>query len=45
MGETLAYIHASEEEKGKQAVKELQEIYEIQENKIEKDKTIIDVII
>ncbi len=44
MGEILAYIHASEEEKAKQAVKELQEIYKIQEDKIEKDKTIIDVI-
>lgn len=42
--ETLAYIHANEEEKGKQAVKELQNIYQIQENRIEKDKTIIDAI-
>ena len=43
-GEVLAYIHASEEEKAKQAVKELQTIYQIQESKIEKDKTILNVV-
>jgi pyrimidine-nucleoside phosphorylase len=42
--EVLAYIHSNNEEKGINAVKTLQEIYTIQENKTEKIKTILDII-
>ena len=44
-GEILAYIHANNEEQGKNAVLELQEIYKIQENKVEKPETILGIII
>ena len=43
-GEVLAYIHANDEEKGKKAVEELQNIYQIQSKKTQKPKTILDVI-
>lgn len=43
-GEVLAYIHANDEEKGQKAVKELQNIYQIQPQKTEKLKSILDVI-
>lgn len=43
LGEVLAYIHANDEEKGKKAVEELQNIYQIQVEKTQKLKTIIDV--
>lgn len=42
--EVLAYIYANDEEKGKKAVKELQDIYQIQQDTVEKPKTILDVI-
>lgn len=44
-GETLAYIHANDEQQAKAAVLELQEIYKIQENKVEKPETILGIII
>lgn len=43
-GEVLAYIHANDEEKGQKAVKELQNIYQIQLEKTEKPKSILDII-
>ena len=43
-GEILAYIHANNEEKGEKAVKRLQEIYKIVEQKIEPEKYILDII-
>lgn len=43
-GEVLAYIHANSEEKGQKAVKELQNIYQIQSEKVQKPKAILDVI-
>lgn len=45
VGEVLAYIHANDEELGKYAVKELQDIYQISIEKIEKTKTILGVIV
>lgn len=44
IGEVLAYIHANDEEKGQKAVKELQNIYQIQLEKTEKPDSILDVI-
>ena len=43
-GEILAYVHANNEEKGEKAVKRLQEIYKIVEQKIEPEKYILDII-
>ena len=43
-GEILAYIHADDEQKGKQAVEELKKIYKISENPIESPQYIIEVI-
>lgn len=43
-GDVLAYIHANDKEKGKKAVEELQNIYQIQQDTVEKPKTILDVI-
>lgn len=43
-GETIAYVHANSEEQAKNAVIELQEIYQIQEKQIEKPKVILDII-
>jgi pyrimidine-nucleoside phosphorylase len=42
--EVLAYIHSNNEEKGKVAVQKLQEIYVIQDNSVDKIKTILDII-
>ena len=42
--EILAYIHANDKEKGENAVKSLQTIYQIQQTKVEKLKTILDII-
>lgn len=44
IGEVLAHIHANSEEKGQKAEKELQSIYQIQSEKVQKPKTILDVI-
>ncbi|MBO5478469.1 MAG: thymidine phosphorylase [Clostridia bacterium] len=44
-GEVLAYVHANDENQASSAVKKLQEIYKIQENKIEKPKAILGVIL
>lgn len=43
-GDVLAYVHANDEEKGKQAVIELLEAYEISQEKPEKPIHIIDII-
>lgn len=42
--EVLAYIHANNEEKGKEAVKLLEACYEIAEEKIEKKSCILKVL-
>ena len=42
--EILAYIHANHKEKGENVVKNLQSIYQIQGTKVEKTKTILDII-
>lgn len=44
IGETLAYIHANDEEKGKIAVEQLKQTYKITENLVEKQEHIIGVI-
>ena len=44
-GEVVAYIHANNEELGKQKVEELLNVYEIIEEKVEKPNCIIDVIL
>ena len=43
--EVLAYVHANNLELGEYAVKELQDIYKISKEKIEKTKTILGVIV
>ena len=43
-GDILAYIHANNEEKGKEALRELETAYEITQSKVEKEKYIIDII-
>lgn len=43
-GDILAYIHANNEEKGKEALKELETAYEITQSEVEKEKYIIDII-
>ena len=43
-GETLAYVHANDEEKGKQAVEDIIEAYEISQEKPEEPIHIIDII-
>ncbi len=43
-GEVLAYVHANDEQKGKEAVEKIKEIYKISEMKIEKEKIILGVI-
>ena len=43
-GETIAYIYADDEQKGKEAVEKLQQTYEIGEQKVEKTKDIIEII-
>ena len=43
-GDILAYIHANDEQKGKEAVEQLKNTYKISEMKIEKEKIILGVI-
>ena len=43
-GDIVAYIHANNEELGKQKVDELLNVYEIVDEKVEKTNCIIDVI-
>lgn len=43
-GETIAYIHANNEEKGNKAVNDLQNTYVIEENEIKIENYIIDII-
>ena len=43
-GEVLAYIHSSDEEKGKQAVEDIKQAYEIVQNPVEEQEYILDII-
>ena len=43
-GDILAYIHANDEEKGKQAVEELKQAYKIVENPVKKEEHILGII-
>lgn len=43
-GEVLAYIHANDEEKGKELAEKLKEAYKISEIEIEKEKIILGII-
>lgn len=43
-GETLAYIHANDEEKGKEAARKLKETYKITNQEVEPEKYILDII-
>ncbi len=43
-GETLAYIHANDEEKGKEAARKLKETYKIINQEVEPEKYILDII-
>ena len=43
-GDVLAYIHANDEQKGKEAVEQLKNTYKISEMKVEKEKIILGVI-
>ena len=43
-GEILAYIHANDEEKGKEASEKLKQVYKISEIEIEKEKIILGII-
>ena len=38
VGEVLAYVHANDEQKGRQAVEQIKEIYEIVDQKVEEEK-------
>ena len=42
--ETVAYIYSNDEEKGRNAVKKLEEIYDITEKQVNKNKYILEVI-
>lgn len=44
IGDTLAYVHANDEEKGKQAIIDLQDAYEISQEKPEKPEHIIGIV-
>lgn len=44
IGEVLGYIHANQEEKAKQAEKELEDIYEITKDIVKKPNVILDII-
>ena len=44
VGEVLAYVHANDEQKGKEAVEEVKNTYKISEMKVEKEKIILGVI-
>lgn len=43
-GETLAYIHANDEEKGKEAARKLKDTYKIIDQEVEPEKYILDII-
>ena len=43
-GDILGYIHANDEEKGKIAVSELKQEYEIKDEKSKKNEIILEVI-
>lgn len=43
-GDTLAFIHANDEQKGKEAASKLKDIYKITEIKVEKEKIILGVV-
>lgn len=43
-GDILAYVHANNEEKGKEAVEKIKAVYKISEMEIEKEKVILGVI-
>lgn len=43
-GDVLAYVHANDEAKGKEAAREIKEIYKISEIEIEKEKIILGII-
>ena len=43
-GDVLAYVHANDEQKAKEAVQELKDTYKISEMKVEKEKIILGVI-
>lgn len=43
-GEALAYIHANDEEKGKEAARKLKETYKIINQEVESEKYILDII-
>lgn len=43
-GDILAYIHANDEEKGKESVEKIKAVYKISEMEIEKEKIILGVI-
>ncbi len=43
-GDILAYIHANDEQKGKEAVEEMKNAYKISEIKVEKEKIILGVV-
>ncbi len=44
-GDIVAYIHANDMQKGKEAVQKLEQIYKVQDEKIEKPETILEVIL
>ena len=43
-GDVIAYIHANDEQKGKEAASQLKDTYKISEMKIEKEKIILGVV-
>lgn len=43
-GDILAYVHANDEEKGKEAVEKIKVVYKISEMEIEKEKIILGII-
>ena len=43
-GDILAYVHANDEEKGKQAVEDLKQAYNIVKNPVQMEKYILDII-
>lgn len=43
-GDILAYVHANDEEKGKQAVEDLKQAYNIVQNPVRMEKYILDII-
>ena len=44
VGEIIAYVHANDEQKGKEAVEKIKSAYKISEMKVEKEKIILGVI-